>query len=80
MPTILNAANEIAVEAFLKGAISFGDIFTLVNSVMNLPAMAALCEPESVNEAASVDQVARLRAGEALSRLTGHGTNIAVVV
>ncbi|HAR32619.1 MAG TPA: 1-deoxy-D-xylulose-5-phosphate reductoisomerase, partial [Desulfobacter sp.] len=33
-PAVMNAANEIAVEAFLKERISFVDIFTLVSRVM----------------------------------------------
>ena len=34
LPAVMNAANEIAVEAFLKERISFVDIFTLVSRVM----------------------------------------------
>lgn len=77
--TVLNGANEIAVAAFLDGHIAFGDMFKIVNSVMNLPGMAGLCEPESVNDAVSVDQVARNRAREELSRLVGHATVSMVV-
>ena len=78
MPTVLNAANEVAVAAFLEGRITFGDIFTVVNSVMNLPGMAGLCEPESVNDAVSVDHIARLRGAEELSRLVRRGTTVEV--
>ncbi len=35
MPTVLNGANEIAVEAFLKGVISFGNIAVLVENTLN---------------------------------------------
>jgi 1-deoxy-D-xylulose-5-phosphate reductoisomerase len=35
MPAILNAANEIAVDAFLEGRIGFGDIATINRGVMN---------------------------------------------
>ncbi|MEJ2142010.1 MAG: 1-deoxy-D-xylulose-5-phosphate reductoisomerase [Gammaproteobacteria bacterium] len=35
MPAVLNAANEIAVEAFLENKIRFTDITTLVESVMS---------------------------------------------
>ncbi len=35
MPCVMNGANEIAVEAFLKGQISFLEIAQLVESVMN---------------------------------------------
>ena len=34
MPAVLNAANEVAVEAFLKGQIKFLDIFSVVEKTM----------------------------------------------
>lgn len=78
MPTILNAANEVVVEAFLKGHVKFGDIFTVVNSVMNSPGMAGFSEPESVNDAVSVDHEARMRTAGELSRLSRRGTTDSV--
>ena len=35
MPAVLNAANEIAVEAFLEGRITFPQIWSLVEGAMN---------------------------------------------
>ena len=35
MPIILNAANEVAVDQFLKKKISFLEIFTIISSVLN---------------------------------------------
>lgn len=35
MPCIMNAANEVAVEAFLKGAAGFLDIYTLIEKAMS---------------------------------------------
>lgn len=35
MPTVLNGANEVAVELFLKGKIKFGDISRIVENAMN---------------------------------------------
>ena len=35
MPAVLNAANEIAVEAFLEGRITFPRIWSLVEEAMN---------------------------------------------
>lgn len=35
MPTVLNGANEVAVELFLKGKIRFNDISRIVESAMN---------------------------------------------
>lgn len=34
MPTVLNAANEVAVKAFLEGKIKFTEIVPLVKEVM----------------------------------------------
>ena len=36
MPAVLNAANEVAVEAFLSGAIGFHEISRIIESVMDL--------------------------------------------
>jgi 1-deoxy-D-xylulose-5-phosphate reductoisomerase len=35
MPAVLNAANEVAVEAFLKGKIRFIDIPVVIEKTMN---------------------------------------------
>ena len=35
MPTVLNGANEVAVELFLKGKIKFNDIARIVEGAMN---------------------------------------------
>jgi 1-deoxy-D-xylulose-5-phosphate reductoisomerase len=66
--TVLNAANEIAAEAFFQRQIRFGDIVACVEAVMNLPGLAGLNEPGSIEEAVSVDQTARFHAREELSR------------
>jgi 1-deoxy-D-xylulose-5-phosphate reductoisomerase len=60
LPTVLNAANEIAVEAFLARRISFGDIVRLVELCCD----AALgdgtaCEPLSVEDALAIDHTVR---------------------
>jgi 1-deoxy-D-xylulose-5-phosphate reductoisomerase len=59
-PTILNAANEIAVEAFLARRIGFADIPKIVESTLNS------CEsdgsPDSIDEALALDAEARSRA------------------
>lgn len=57
-PTILNAANEIAVEAFLAGRIRFADIARIVETAL------ATCEslgraPETIEEALALDATAR---------------------
>jgi 1-deoxy-D-xylulose-5-phosphate reductoisomerase len=58
-PAILNAANEVAVEAFLAGALPFLSIADVVESVLTeLPAQAvvdvgALCERDRIARAAA---------------------------
>jgi 1-deoxy-D-xylulose-5-phosphate reductoisomerase len=62
-PTVLNAANEVAVAEFLARRLSFGGISTLVEAVLE----GALSrnwtrEPETVEEALFVDHNSRLLA------------------
>ncbi|WP_030538754.1 1-deoxy-D-xylulose-5-phosphate reductoisomerase [Sphingobium sp. DC-2] len=66
-PAILNAANEVAVAAFLKGAIGFLDIAMIVEDVLNRYSAAAPCRIEDVLE---VDARARAMAGQVMERLT----------
>jgi len=61
-PTILNAANEVAVEAFLAGRIGFPGIPAVVETVMEQAESDGLQEPASVEEALAVDHVGRDRA------------------
>jgi len=74
-PTVLNAANEVAVEAFLARKIRFCDIAATVETVMNLPGLADQREPETVEEAISVDHVSRFHAAQALSLRARRVTN-----
>jgi 1-deoxy-D-xylulose-5-phosphate reductoisomerase len=60
MPAVLNAANEIAVAAFLEGKISFPDIVDVVSKTMET--VRATPAPESLEEAESVDRRARAAA------------------
>ncbi len=63
MPTVLNAANELAVEAFLAGALSFAGIVTLVRSVCEAAAREGLSRDlSSMADALAVDHIARERA------------------
>jgi 1-deoxy-D-xylulose-5-phosphate reductoisomerase len=62
MPAVLNAANEVAVDAFLKGKISFPDIVAVVSRTAD--AVGAVPSPSSVEEAEQIDQRARRRATE----------------
>jgi 1-deoxy-D-xylulose-5-phosphate reductoisomerase len=53
LPAVLNAANEVAVEAFLQDKISFPDIWRAVERVMNRhqviqhPGLEALVEADA---------------------------------
>ena len=62
LPTVLNAANEIAVEAFLHGRIGFGDIARTVETICNqILAERSNSAPASIVEALSVNDAARER-------------------
>lgn len=58
--TVLNAANEVAVAAFLAGRIGFGGIPAIAeNALASAGAEALLSEPSSVEEALALDTEAR---------------------
>jgi 1-deoxy-D-xylulose-5-phosphate reductoisomerase len=60
MATVLNAANEVAVELFLKKAISFPDIARIVEQTCDrFLSLASSNSPTSVSEALAVDHNAR---------------------
>jgi len=62
----LNAANEIAVEAFLEGRIRFTDIASLLESALdNHPGG----EPRSLDDVLAIDAAARRAACEQVARL-----------
>jgi 1-deoxy-D-xylulose-5-phosphate reductoisomerase len=62
MPAVLNAANEVAVEAFLAGKISFPDIVAVVSRTAD--AVGSVPSPSSVEEAEQIDQTARRKAAD----------------
>ena len=56
-----NAANEVAVAAFMAGRLSFGGIAALVATAMEAAsARGIMREPASVEEAVAVDHSTRL--------------------
>ncbi|MBM1173893.1 1-deoxy-D-xylulose-5-phosphate reductoisomerase [Microvirga arabica] len=59
MPTILNAANEIAVGAYMAGAIGFYDISEIVERVCSTFSGRQILTPSTVAEALAIDQEAR---------------------
>jgi len=59
-PNVLNAANEVAIDAFRARRLSFQGIPGLVEAVLDKAAKEGLLrEPGTVNDALSVDHVAR---------------------
>ncbi|WP_340265163.1 1-deoxy-D-xylulose-5-phosphate reductoisomerase [Sphingobium mellinum] len=66
-PAILNAANEIAVAAFLAGAIGFLDIAMIVEDVLNRYSAPV---PDGIDDVLEADAKARILAGEVMERLT----------
>jgi 1-deoxy-D-xylulose-5-phosphate reductoisomerase len=69
LPTVLNAANEIAVEAFLNRMISFHEIARMVEEACNSALADGVAhEPETVADALAMDQAVRERARSVLAR------------
>lgn len=69
LPTVLNAANEIAVEAFLNRRISFHEIARLVEEACNAALADGVAhEPETVADALAMDQIVRERTRALLAR------------
>jgi 1-deoxy-D-xylulose-5-phosphate reductoisomerase len=66
MPAVLNAANEVAVAAFLDGKISFPDIVAVVSGTME--AVGERPAPASLADAEEVDRAARTAASSVLRR------------
>mgnify|MGYP005833949479 CR=1 FL=1 len=70
MPAVLNAANEVAVDAFLRGAVGFPAIPEIVERVMSAHRVAAVRELADVLAA---DRWARERAKEFAAQVSGEG-------
>ncbi len=60
LPTVLNAANEVAVEAFLEGRAAFGEIPKIVGFACEKAVRDGLArEPATIEDALAVDHIAR---------------------
>ncbi len=69
-PTILNAANEIAVAAFIAERIGFGAIAELVEATLGAAERRnATAEPQDIDEALAVDHMARSLAHDLLPEI-----------
>jgi 1-deoxy-D-xylulose-5-phosphate reductoisomerase len=65
-PAVLNAANEVAVEAFLAGSIGFLDIASIAAQTLQCYAPAA---PGSLDEVLEIDREARVSAETVVRRV-----------
>src|ERR1700730_14815511 len=69
-PTVLNAANEVAVEGFLARRLGFTGIAALVEATLEAAVAGDLTrEPESVDEAIAIDRNSRLLAHQLLPEI-----------
>jgi 1-deoxy-D-xylulose-5-phosphate reductoisomerase len=68
MPTILNAANEVAVAAFLAGRIAFLEIAAVVEDACRWGAGRNWKAPSSIEEALAIDREVRHRCADELAR------------
>jgi len=69
-PTVLNAADEVAVGEFIAGRISFPAIVALVEATLNIAAgRGLLAEPAGIDAALAVDHIARSLARDLLREI-----------
>jgi 1-deoxy-D-xylulose-5-phosphate reductoisomerase len=69
-PTVLNAANEIAVQEFIDGRLGFAGIAALVEATMESAAAGGILhEPADVEDAIDIDHDARKLAKELLPEI-----------
>jgi 1-deoxy-D-xylulose-5-phosphate reductoisomerase len=66
MPAVLNAADEVAVDMFLKGMVSFADIYRVIREVFDLYVPRDILSLENVLED---DAWARKKAGEVIKSM-----------
>jgi 1-deoxy-D-xylulose-5-phosphate reductoisomerase len=66
-PAILNAANEVAVEAFLSGRVSWSDIARIAGEALS---SVEVTKPADASELESVDQESRVFAEETIRRIS----------
>ncbi|WP_370304885.1 1-deoxy-D-xylulose-5-phosphate reductoisomerase [Sinimarinibacterium flocculans] len=67
LPNVLNAANEIAVEAFLNGRLRFTGIATLIEKTLDRALSGAPPDGGDLASILAIDAWARARAGELLN-------------
>ena len=70
-PAVLNAANEVAVEAFLAGALGFPDLAAVVEDTLDAWADTDPSRPTDLEDVLHADTWARKHATDALARRGG---------
>ncbi|HEX3541262.1 MAG TPA: 1-deoxy-D-xylulose-5-phosphate reductoisomerase [Acidimicrobiales bacterium] len=65
-PAVLNGANEVAVDAFLKGQIRWTDICEVIETVLTMHEMWI---PDTVDDVLAADAEGRRRAADAVARV-----------
>ena len=65
-PIVLNASNEIAVDAFLKNKIKFTDIYNIVYETLNCYSPSI---PNNIEDVVEFDKISRLNALKLIDRL-----------
>jgi 1-deoxy-D-xylulose-5-phosphate reductoisomerase len=74
-PTVLNAANEVAVEQFLALRLGFKGIFDLVDATLAAASGRGLLrDPRSVDDALAIDHDSRLLANELLPEIAAKAS------
>jgi 1-deoxy-D-xylulose-5-phosphate reductoisomerase len=68
LPAVMNAANEVAVNAFLNGKIGFLDIEKTVKAVYDDYSGKTLPESITIEDVLSYDREARIKGGEYISK------------
>ncbi|HVY20150.1 MAG TPA: 1-deoxy-D-xylulose-5-phosphate reductoisomerase [Bauldia sp.] len=69
-PTVLNAANEVAVTEFAAGRLGFAGIAALVSAVLDVAESHKLtAEPDSIDAAIAIDHVSRSLARDLLPEI-----------
>ena len=64
-PVVLNASNEIAVDAFLKNKIKFTDIYNIVYETLNI---CKPSNPQNIDDIIEIDNIARMNALNLIKR------------
>jgi 1-deoxy-D-xylulose-5-phosphate reductoisomerase len=70
---VLNAANEVAVQAFLNGRIGFLDIASTVSDALDRATREDTPQLDDFDAVLACDAIGRRLAGEAVARLKDNG-------